>query len=94
MKSFICGLVLGMLGPIVLGRLRNRAKVKTAAGRSETLAASGPETQTGESADVSSDDLTQLTRQQLYRRAQVAGIAGRSEMSKEQLIAALRAAKG
>jgi hypothetical protein len=38
------------------------------------------------------DGLERLTRPELYRRAQAAGIAGRSEMTKAQLIAALRAA--
>jgi hypothetical protein len=37
------------------------------------------------------DELAALSKKQLYRRAQATGISGRSEMSKEQLIAALRA---
>jgi hypothetical protein len=36
------------------------------------------------------DELDQLTRAELYERARAADIAGRSQMSKEQLIAALR----
>jgi hypothetical protein len=36
-------------------------------------------------------DLDQLPRNELYRRAQAAGIRGRSNMSKAQLVAALRA---
>jgi hypothetical protein len=35
--------------------------------------------------------LEDLTKEELYARAQEAGIPGRSEMSKEQLVAALRA---
>jgi len=35
-----------------------------------------------------------MTREQLYRRAQAAGIAGRSQMSKAELIAALRVSSG
>ena len=37
------------------------------------------------------DDLDRLTRPELYRRAAAAGIRGRSEMTKAELIAALRA---
>jgi hypothetical protein len=36
------------------------------------------------------DPLDELTKEELYRRAQAANIAGRSEMTKEELIAALR----
>ena len=54
-----------------------------------------PAGNSGERGDESTPvDLAQLTRQQLYRRAQAAGISGRSEMSKAQLIAALRAVNG
>jgi Rho termination factor, N-terminal domain len=35
-------------------------------------------------------DLSRLTAAELYRRAQAAGIAGRSSMTKSQLIEALR----
>jgi len=41
-----------------------------------------------------SDSLAHLTREQLYRRAQAASIAGRSQMSKAELVAALRASCG
>jgi hypothetical protein len=37
------------------------------------------------------DQLDSLTKEQLYERAQAEGIAGRSEMTKAGLIAALRA---
>ena len=37
-----------------------------------------------------SDELATLTKEQLYRRAQAAGIYGRSTMSKDELLAALR----
>ena len=37
-------------------------------------------------------DLGELTKEELYERAQAADIPGRSSMSKEELIAALRSA--
>jgi hypothetical protein len=37
-----------------------------------------------------SDDLSRLSTTELYRRAQVAGVAGRSSMTKAQLVEALR----
>jgi hypothetical protein len=47
----------------------------------------------GSRADRQADghELEELTKDELYARAQEAGIVGRSEMSKEQLVAALRA---
>ena len=36
------------------------------------------------------DELDALTRAELYERARAAGISGRSEMTKEQLIDAIR----
>jgi hypothetical protein len=38
------------------------------------------------------DGLEELTKQELYDRAQAAGIPGRSEMNKHELIRALRTA--
>jgi hypothetical protein len=45
----------------------------------------------GPQRDQDPDGLAELTRQELYARAQQSQIAGRSKMSKEDLIAALRA---
>jgi DNA end-binding protein Ku len=39
-------------------------------------------------------DLEELTKEELYHRAQAADIPGRSEMSKDELIAALRTSTG
>jgi hypothetical protein len=39
-------------------------------------------------------DLEELTKEELYQRAQAADIPGRSEMSKDELIAALRTSAG
>ena len=39
-------------------------------------------------------DLAYLSKEDLYRRAQEAGIPGRSQMSKAELIAALRSGRG
>jgi len=38
--------------------------------------------------------LANLSKEDLYRRAQEAGIPGRSQMSKDELIAALRSKRG
>ena len=40
------------------------------------------------------DDLSNLTKEELYQRAQDADIQGRSAMTKEELVEALRAAGG
>jgi hypothetical protein len=62
---------------------------KTAAHRTRLLNAVG---RTAESADAGArpHDLDDLTKDELYQRAQEADIPGRSEMSKDELIAALR----
>jgi hypothetical protein len=96
MRSFLLGLLLGTIGPILLDRLQNRLKSEAAQDRPPATAATRAESSTelpGESPSAS-DDLSQLTTTELYRRAQAAGIAGRSAMSKAQLIAALRALDG
>jgi hypothetical protein len=54
--------------------------------------------ETMETADAppadASEELERLTRAELYRRAQAAAIPGRAEMTKAELIAALRASAG
>jgi hypothetical protein len=97
MRSFLLGLLLGALGPILFDGLRYRLKGEPAEDRSRAAAGTGAGRSTeqprhGEGA--TSVDLSQLTAAELYRRAQTAGIAGRSGMSKAQLIAALQAASG
>jgi hypothetical protein len=96
-RSFIVGLLLGTLGPIVFDRLRNRMTSEVVEEPSLDPAATRAEPSTeqprrGEGA--ATDDLSQLTASELYRRAQTAGIAGRSSMSKAQLIAALQSING
>jgi hypothetical protein len=98
MRSFLLGLLLGTLGPVLVDRLRYRLKSEAAQDRSQATATSGAERPTEQPGERESagalDDLSQLTTSELYRRAQAAGIAGRSAMSKAQLIAALRARNG
>jgi hypothetical protein len=97
MRSFLLGLLLGALGPILFDRLRYRLKSEPAEGPSRAAAATGARRSTeqpGRGEGAAPDDLSQLTAAELYRRAQAAGIAGRSGMSKAQLIAALRAVSG
>jgi hypothetical protein len=96
MRSFFLGLLFGTIGPILVDRLRNRLKGEVAQDRQPATAATRAESSAelpGEGLSAL-DDLSQLTTTELYRRAQAAGIAGRSAMSKAQLIAALRALDG
>ena len=94
LKSLAIGVAIGAFVSVLFERRRRitnlvRAR-KTAV---EPPAAAGPREETPTTGDVATaDDLERLTRPELYRRAREAGIAGRSEMSKAQLIAALRAA--
>jgi hypothetical protein len=97
MRSFLLGLLLGTLGPILFDRLRFRLMGEPAEDRSRAAAGTGGEgstDQSGHGEGPASVDLSQLTTAELYRRAQAADIAGRSGMSKAQLIAALEAASG
>jgi hypothetical protein len=97
MRSFLLGLLLGTLGPTLFDRLRYRLKSEPAEDRSRAAAARGARRSTeqpGDGEGAAPDVLSQLTAAELYRRAQAAGIAGRSGMSKAQLIAALQAASG
>jgi hypothetical protein len=97
MRSFLLGLLLGTLGAIVFDRLRYRLKSEPAEDRSRVAAATGAGRSTeqpGHGEGAALDDLSQLTAAELYRRAKAAGIAGRSGMSKAQLIAALQAVSG
>jgi hypothetical protein len=97
MRSFLLGLFLGTLGPILFDRLRYRLESETAEDRLRAAAATGAGRSTEQPGDgdgAVSDDLSQLTAAELYRRAQAAGIAGRAGMSKAQLIAAVQAASG
>ena len=82
LKSLALGIFLGTLASLFVGhraRLRELAHI----GDKQTDKPPPP-------VEASADDLERLTRPELYRRAKEAGIAGRSEMSKAQLIAALR----
>jgi hypothetical protein len=97
MRSFLLGLLLGTLSPILFGRLRYRPEERAREDPSRAAAATGagPSTeQPGHGEGAAPDDLSRLTAAELYRRAQAAGIAGRSGMSKAQLIAALQAVRG
>ena len=97
MRSFLLGLFLGTSGPILFGRLRYRLNGESAESPSRAAAATGSGRSTeqpGHGETRAPDDLSQLTAAELYRRAQTAGIAGRSGMSKAQLIAALRTVDG
>jgi hypothetical protein len=97
MRSFLLGLLLGTLSSILFDGLRYRLKGEPAEDRPQATAgtAGGRSTeQPGHGEGKTSVDLSQLTAAELYRRAKAAGIAGRSGMSKAQLIDALQAASG
>ena len=94
MRSLLLGLLLGTLGAILFVVLRDRLRNEGADGQSAAAAPVGHERSAGDPSHgtrAEPDDLSNLTAAELYRRAQAAGIAGRSGMSKAQLIAALRA---
>jgi hypothetical protein len=96
MRSLMLGVLLGTIVAL-LKRLRLAAKIgtaETASTRAPAAAAQPPAGQSGQRGESPSDDLARLTRQELYLRAQTAGIVGRSQMSKQQLIAALRDVRG
>jgi hypothetical protein len=97
MRPFLLGLVLGTLGPILFDGFRYRPRSEGAGDTSRAAATTGvgrSTEQPGHGEGAPPDDLSQLTAAELYRRAQTAGIAGRSGMSKAQLIAALHAVSG
>ena len=93
MKWLALGVVLGAFVSLLFARRRQIA-ASAQAGRAphEAPAAADAPTDTGAAGEAAGDEeLERLTRAELYRRAAAAGIAGRSEMSKAELIAALRA---
>jgi hypothetical protein len=94
MRPMLLGLLLGISGPILFLLLRNRLRSEGAQDQSPsgaTVKAERSSREPGHTMRAEPDNLSHLTAAELYRRAQAAGIAGRSGMSKAQLIAALRA---
>ena len=92
MKWLALGVVLGVFVSLLFSR-RRRIAATAHSGRApdEAPAAVDARTDTDTAGDAApDDDLERLTRPELYRRAAAAGIVGRSEMSKAELIAALR----
>jgi hypothetical protein len=98
MRPLFFGLLLGMLGPILFDRLRYRPTPAAAEDPARAAAAAEAERSTegarGTERTTPLDDLSQLARPELYRRAQAAGIGGRADMTKAQLIAALQGVNG
>jgi hypothetical protein len=88
-KRLLLGVLLGNLGAVLFHR-RERIATILRPSRDRRQAAAASEEQEAAPADVT-EELERLTRAELYRRAQAAGIPGRGEMSKAELIAALRA---
>jgi hypothetical protein len=87
LRALLLGLTLGMVGAVLMQRVRRRKDVGEPA-KSEARGTATPESATEEM--EASEDLSALPTTELYRRAQLAGIAGRSRMTKTQLIEALR----
>lgn len=88
LRALLVGLSLGTVGAFLVRRLllpKDLAKPAQSNVPSAPMAESANELR-------ASDDLSRLTAAELYRRAQAAGIAGRSSMTKAQLIEALRGA--
>jgi hypothetical protein len=94
LKWLALGVVLGAFVSLLFSR-RRRIAATAHSGRAPdeapAPAAVDARTDTDTAGDAApDDDLERLTRPELYRRAAAAGIVGRSEMSKAELIAALR----
>jgi hypothetical protein len=86
MKTLLLGFGVGTAIAFWAGRRQRVAGlVQRRAGTSEPTRPAAPTR-----AEDEADDLDRLTRSELYERAQKANIPGRSAMSKNQLIAALR----
>jgi hypothetical protein len=95
-NSLIASLLLGAIAWVVV-RYRDRVRELAGAGGKAFDAVAHAQTQVAPLRKLTdrlpSDDLEELTREELYQRAQKAEIAGRSQMTKAELIAALRSAK-
>jgi Rho termination factor-like protein len=82
------GFVLGLLfarrkAPLASGRLTGRLRAAAVSAKQSVANAVGRET-----------PLEELTRDELYERAKEADLPGRSEMTKDDLVEALRRAEG
>ncbi len=80
--------VLGLLAALGIPRLRRY--VLAMIGRT-TPGDTGPRPAPAGDRSPGSPRLEEMTKDELYERAQAAGVPGRSEMTKEQLVEALRA---
>ena len=89
MKRLLLGVLLGSLGAVLFHQREGIATI-IRPDCDHRQAAAASEEQDAAPADVK-EELERLTRAELYRRAQAAGIPGRGEMTKAELIAALRA---
>jgi hypothetical protein len=90
MKTLLLGFAIGTSIAIWASRTQaGAALVQRRSPTSEPTKAAAPSPTSAEDQD---DELDQLTRGELYQRAQQASIPGRSAMSKDELIAALRRA--
>jgi hypothetical protein len=87
LKPLALGVLIGIALSLLFGRRNQLAR-----GRSARVERTPP-TDEPPPSGAPDDNLERLTKSELYRRAKDAGIAGRSEMSKAQLIAALRAGR-
>jgi hypothetical protein len=94
-KSLLLGLLVAIFAAaLVVSRRQARRFLRRGRAPLTEAAAPGEAEPTSPYQDETriepADDLEQLPRSELYRRAQAAGIRGRSGMSRAQLIGALR----
>ena len=97
MRVLVAGALLGTaLGWIFRKQLRAAVEegadaAARAAGAARDAVGGVAEAARGVTGQASEPPLEELTKEQLYERARALDIPGRSEMSKDELIAALRA---
>jgi|SRR5919201_3729978 hypothetical protein len=91
MKQLALGALLGSVGSLLV----KSGQVRELGGRARKVAAGAPPPREVlrrvATRRASTDELEALTKEELYERAQAEDVAGRSEMTKDELIAALRA---
>ena len=92
LKKLLLGGALGAAGAILARRRQDAVRLAVAQRERARGVADAGRKQVGRLRQGQPSSLEDLTKEELYQRAQEADIPGRSEMSKDELIAALRSA--